>query len=1036
MKRTTNNEQLSTNNEQRTTNNEQLKIMKLTEFAVKNYQFTLIIFVALMALGVGSLLNMPRGEDPDIIAPEFAVVVIYPGTSPSDMEKLVVNPIEKKANELDDIKSIVSFINDGVAVIRVNFKFGSNPDTKYQDLVREITALKSQLPTEIVSTNIIKFTPSDVNIFQVALISEVATDKELEDQAYRLKKELEKVKSLKKVEHVGYQKQQVRVSIDLMRLAANKVPINNILGAIQSENANIPGGSIDMATKKLNVKTSGEYKSLDEIRNTVIKSTGLNIVRLSDVADVNFSKEEESYKVRLNGKRAVWVNGARKMGTNIFSVDEQIKPIFESFKKTLPPYIQFEKSFDNAESVRTRLTHFVRDFGIAIFLVLLTLLPLGWRASLVVMISIPTSLLIGLFLLDKCGISINQLSIVGFIVALGLLVDDSIVVVENIERYLRNGFSRVDASVKATNQITLAVLGCTATLIFAFLPILFLPEASGDFIRGLPLAVVLTISASLLVSLTLVPFLSSQILSKNHNPEGNIFLRGLNWVIKGSYHRLLMSAMRAPILTLIISLIIFAGSIALVPKVGFSIFPASEKPMFLVNIETPLGTNISETDRVARDIERTIRQVPHLKNYSTNVGKGNPRIYYNVIQRNESPNFAQMFVQLEHSVGPEEKIKIIDALRAQFIQYPNAKIEVKDFEQGPPVEAPIAIRLFGENLDTLRDLSLKVEEVLQNTDGTIYIKNELKSQTQELKVQIDHQKAATYGVPMVDIDRTIRMAITGLPIGKFRVENSDDDYAINVTIPRGNKQTFDVFDKIYVNSVTGASIPLKQLAQIEFQTTPNTIKHYDKDRFTTVTSFLQTGFNTQKVTVGVLKNLDKIAFPSGYKYIAAGDVEQQKESFGGLGTIIIITVFGLLGILILEFGNFKSTIVVLSVIPLGFIGAVLALFFTGYTLSFVAIVGIIALAGIEVKNSILLVDYTEQLRAGGKSLNEAILEAGETRFVPIILTTLTAIGGLMPLAIEFNPLYSPLAWVLIGGLISSTLLTRIVTPVLYELLAP
>ena len=254
MKRTTNNEQLSTNNYQRTTINEQLKIMKLTEFAVKNYQFTLIIFVALMALGVGSLLNMPRGEDPDIIAPEFAVVVIYLGTSPSDMEKLVVNPIEKKANELDDIKSIVSFINDGVAVIRVNFKFGSNPDTKYQDLVREITALKSQLPTEIVSTNIIKFTPSDVNIFQVALISEVATDKELEDQAYRLKKELEKVKSLKKVEHVGYQKQQVRVSIDLMRLAANKVPINNILGAIQSENANIPGGSIDMATKKLNVK--------------------------------------------------------------------------------------------------------------------------------------------------------------------------------------------------------------------------------------------------------------------------------------------------------------------------------------------------------------------------------------------------------------------------------------------------------------------------------------------------------------------------------------------------------------------------------------------------------------------------------------------------------------------------------------------------------------------------------------------------------------------------------------------------------------
>jgi multidrug efflux pump subunit AcrB len=411
-------------------------------------------------------------------------------------------------------------------------------------------------------------------------------------------------------------------------------------------------------------------------------------------------------------------------------------------------------------------------------------------------------------------------------------------------------------------------------------------------------------------------------------------------------------------------------------------------------------------------------------------------VYYNIIQRNESPNFAQIFIQLEKEVRPEEKVKTIDILRGQFAQYPNAKIEIKDFEQGPPVEAPIAIRLFGDNLDTLRSLSFKVEEMLQNTEGSIYIKNELTTQTKELKVVIDHEKAGTLGVPMSDIDRTIRMSITGLPVGKYRMENSDDDYVINVTIPRMNKQTMEVFDKIYVNSVTGASIPLNQIAQVEFRTSPNGINHYDKDRYTTVTSFLKTGFNTTEVTKGLIQKLDSMQFPRGYHYQAAGEVEQKKESFGGLGTIILITIFGLLGILILEFGTFRSTIVVLSVIPLGIIGAILALLFTGYTLSFVAIIGIIALAGIEVKNSILLVDYTEQLRAGGMSLGDAIQEAGETRFVPIILTTLTAIGGLIPLAIEFNPLYSPLAWVLIGGLISSTILTRIVTPVLYKLLAP
>jgi multidrug efflux pump subunit AcrB len=1010
--------------------------MRLTEFSVKNYQFTLIVFVALVAIGLNSLFNMPRGEDPDFTAPQFAIVIVYPGTSPSDMEHLVVNPIEKKMNELSDIKRITTRIDDGLAVVRIDFKYETDPDDKYQEVVREFNAIRGNLPNEILSTDILKFSPSDVNIIQVGLMSEVAPYSELEEYSKKLKEELEKIKNLKNVQNSAFPRKQVRISINLERLAANKLPLNNILQGIQSENANIPGGSIEMGTKKLNIKTSGDYTSLDEIRNTVIKSTGQNIVRIKDVADVDYNYEEESYKARLNGKRAVWVVASRKMGTNVFDVDKQIKPILEEFQKQLPPHIKFEKSFDNADSVRTRLEHFGKDFAIAIFLVLLTLIPLGFRASLVVMISIPLSLLIGLFLLDKTGFSINQLSIVGFVIALGLLVDDSIVVVENIERFLRMGMSRYDASIKATEQITLAVVGCTATLIFAFLPLLFLPEGSGDFIRGLPMAVVMTILASLLVSLTIVPFLSSKILSNHASAEGNIFLRGLKWIIGGSYRQLLHKAMNFPKITLLVALFILIGTLALVPKVGFSVFPASEKPMFLVNIETPLGTNLTETDRITRDVEREIAQIPKLKNYATNVGKGNPRIYYNIIQKNESPNFAQIFIQLEKGVGPEEKVKTIDILRGKFMQYPNAEITVKDFEQGPPVEAPIAIRLFGENLDTLRGLSFKIEEILQNTEGSIYIGNELATQTQELKVVIDHDKAGTYGVPMAEIDKTIRLAITGLPVGKFRVENSKDDYTINVTTPRANKQTLAVFDKIYVNSVMGASIPLNQLAHIEFQTSPNGINHYDKNRYTTITSFLKTGYNTSVVTAGLLKKLDNMAFPKGYSYQAAGEVEAKQESFGGLGTIILITIFGLLGILILEFKTFKSTIVVLSVIPLGIIGAILILLATGYTFSFVAIIGVIALAGIEVKNSILLVDYTEQLRASGKSLDEAIEEAGETRFIPIILTTLTAIGGLIPLAIEWNPLYSPLAWVLIGGLISSTLLTRIVTPVLYKLLAP
>jgi multidrug efflux pump subunit AcrB len=1010
--------------------------MNITSFSVRNYQFTLIVFVMLALIGVSSLFNMPRGEDPDTEAPSFSAIVIYPGTSPKDMEELVVNPIEKRFNEMDDVKRIRSTIDDGLAVIQIEFKYETDPDKKYQDVIRELDAVRPQLPADILSTDIQRFSPSDVNILQVALLSETAPYSQLEEWSKKLKERLEKIKTLKNVDNWAFPQQQIRVSLNLEKLSQNHIPLNAVLQAIQRENVNIPAGSIEMGTRKFNVKTSGDYKSVDEIRNTIVSSTGGKIIYVKDLADVTLNYEEQNYIGRLNGKRGVFVTASRKSGTNIFAVEKAMDPVMEQFKRELPPAIAFEKSFNNAESVHTRLGHFARDFGIAIFLVLLTLLPLGPRASIVVMVSIPLSLLIGLFLLDLFHITINQLSIVGMVVALGLLVDDSIVVVENIERYLRMGYPRKDAAIAATRQIGLAVLGCTATLIFAFLPLMFLPEAAGDFIRSLPAAVVSAVLASLFVSLTIVPFLSSRILSGHEHPEGNIFLRGLKRFINGSYRRLLHAAIARPAITLLVALGIFIGCLSLIPRVGFSVFPSSEKPMFLINITTPLGTSLPATDSVTRWVERQIRHLPDLKNYATNVGRGNPRIYYNVIPQNEVSNYAQLFIQLNETTSFRKR-QMIDSLRKRFSNYAGAKIEVKDFEQGPPIEAPIAIRLFSENLDTLRSLAFRVEDLLKKTEGTMYVNNQLTTLKTDIKVRVNKEKAGILGVPVNEIDRTVRLAVAGLDIGKFRKEDEKgDDYNINVCLPRDKRQTLDALNKVYVNSAGGASVPLNNVADIGFQRSPTTIQHYDKDRYTTVTAFVRSGYNTTRMTEGILKNLDTLRFPGGSSYKAAGEVESKEQSFGGLGPIILITVFGILGILILEFKTFRGTLIVLSVVPLGIIGAVLMLLVTGNTFSFVAIIGLIALVGIEVKNSILLVDYTDQLRKGGMGLDEAIQEAGETRFVPIILTTFTAIGGLIPLVAENNPLYSPLALVIIGRLLSSTILTRVVTPVLYKLLAP
>lgn len=1009
--------------------------MKISEYAVKNYQFTLIMFLMAVALGITTLFNMPRSEDPEIEAPQFSIVVVYPGTSPTDMEELVVDPIEEKINELEDMKRIKTTITDGLAVFNVEYKYESDPDEKYQELVREINGIRSDLPRDIFSLDVKKFQPSDVNILQIALISENASRSKLKYHAEALQDELEKISSLKNVEVQGLPEQIVRIELRLEKIAQMHIPLEAITGSLQSEMANIPGGSVDAGSKSFSIKTSGNYKSLDEIKNTIVHSANGKNIMLSDVADAYITFDEAKHIARLNGHRCVFVIAAQKPGLNITNTQKAYAPVLEAFDKKLPANIDMVHHFDQADNVNGRLAGLGKDFLIAIFLVSITLLPLGFRAAAIVMISIPLSLAIGLVLLNMLGISLNQLSIVGLVVALGLLVDDSIVVVENIERWMREGHSRLESTIKATKQIGLAVVGCTATLIIAFMPLVFLPEGAGDFIRGLPLAVIMSVLASMLVSLTVIPFLSSRLLKDHGATGGNIFMVTLQKVIHGSYSRLLDKALKHPIVTTLIAGVIFIGSLQLFPLIGFALFPASEKPQFVINAITPLQTNLGNTDSAARYVEAVVSKVPEVAYYATNVGKGNPRVYYNVIQENERTDFAQVFVQLDDDTSPQEKVDIINTLRDEFKTYPGAKIEVKNFEQGPPIVAPLEIRLFGDNLDSLRLYASTIESMLKQTDGTIYVNNPVSNLKSDIRVRINQNKARMSGINTVDIDRTVRLAVAGLDMGSFS-DAEGEDYNIYLTTPKNERATLASLDNLFVNNRSGASIPLEQIASLKLESAPLSINHYNKMRMVSVSAFVKKGYLNDQVINNAMAQMEKIKLPEGYSFMMGGEVEASNESFGGIGPVIIVTVFMFVAVLILMFKTFKSMLIVLSVIPLGVVGAAIALLITGNPLSFVAVIGLIALAGIEVKNSILLVDFTNQLRLQGKSVDEAIREAGEVRFLPIVLTSLTAIGGLLPIALSTNPLIAPLAIVLIGGLISSTVLSRIVTPVVYKLIPP
>lgn len=1010
--------------------------MKISDYAVKNYQFTLVIFLMIIALGATTILTMPRSEDPELHAPQYPIVAVFPGTSPKDMEELVVEPLEQKISGLEGIKRIKTNISDGVAVLFVEYIYESDVDDKYSELVREVNALRTELPQNLASLEVRRVLPSDVNIIQIALVSESASRDKMKAAAEDLQDKLEQIKQLKNVKIHGLPDRIVRIDLQLEKMAQLRIPLEAVIGNLQSEIANIPGGSVDASTKSFNIKTSGNYKDVEEIRNTIILSANNKNILLKDIAAVYSSYEEETHITRLNGYRSVFITAAQKPGENISKTQEIYAPVIEEFKKTLPANIDLVHHFDQADNVNKRLSGLGMDFVIAILLVAITLLPLGQRAAIIVMISIPLSLAIGIVLMNAMGYTLNQLSIVGLVVALGLLVDDSIVVVENIERWLRDGHSRMEATLKATQQIGLAVVGCTATLIIAFLPLVFLPEAAGEFIRSLPMGVITSVLASMLVSLTIIPFLSSRLLKEPHgHPDGNIFMRGLKKLINGSYSVLLDKALGKPWWTIGIALVIFIASLQLFPVIGFSLFPASEKPQFLVEITTPLQSNLAYTDSITKEIEKELSQYEEVQYVATNVGKGNPRIYYNVIPENERTDYTQLFVQLQEDTSPAKKLTLIETLRSKWTPYPGAKVEVKNFEQGPPINAPVEVRLFGDNLDTLRNLAAKVEQTLEQTEGTLYITNPVTHLKSDIKVDINKDKAQMLGVPTVTIDRTVRLAVAGLNVGKFSDENGDD---VEILLTKANQgqSTLDALENLYVNNQQGRAIPLKQVAELRLESSPININHFDKIRMVSVTAFVGKGFLVDNVINNVVTKMDAMPLPAGYTYGMGGEVESRQESFGGFESVIIVTIFLFIAVLILEFGTFKSTLIVLSVIPLGIVGAVLALFITGNSLSFVAIIGLIALAGIEVKNTILLVDFTNQLREQGKSLEDAIREAGEVRFLPIILTSMTAIGGLLPIAWSSNPLISPLAIVLIGGLISSTLLSRVVTPVVYKLIPP
>ncbi|WP_298464085.1 efflux RND transporter permease subunit [uncultured Erythrobacter sp.] len=1004
--------------------------MGFIEFAVRRGRATLLGALLLGILGIQAYLSIPRSVDPHFPTPFTVTTVILPGADAGEIEQSIAKPVERALQGVENVREIRSTSVNGSARIVTEFEHGTDAELSLDRVIRQVNSVQGSLPTGISSVESTRPRTSDAAVMQLALISDDANWIRVVKFADDLREKLSALPNVRSVSIEGAAEPEVSVRLDSNRLATAGLSVSLVTSALEQGGLRLPGGALESGTRRYNVDAGGAFRTLEAIRAIPIVTSEGRRVTVEDVASVEWAEAERRHITRFNGRRAVFLSIRQKDGSDVKALQQRALATIGEFRTLLPPDMELQTGFDQSEAIDSKLRTLQRDFFIALGLVLLTLAPLGRRASIIVMVSIPLSLAAGVLFLWTIGHSLNQVSLSGLIVSLGLVVDDSIVVIENIERRLRDGDSPITAAIEGARGISAAVVGATAVLLMAFLPLAMIPESAGDFVRGLPIAVIATVVSSLVVSMTIIPYLASR-LAPDGGKSANSILQWLNRTIHTVYSPVLRAALRRPLSCVLGSMALCVAALGLLPQIGFSLFPSAETPYFLIRIQTPQGSSLATTDAVVSRISSTLEEQPLVRNRMENAGTGHPQMFYNVLPSTQNVRDGEILVTLDE--WDKNRVPdLLERLQAEFENDPDAQISVLPFENGPPVEAPIAIRVRGPDLAELRGLAAAVSATLRATPGLREVNNPVASELLELSVEVDPDKAAILGVSSGDVRLALNLAIEGKDTGLL-IDSEGDSWPVTARLAEGAGADLSVLDSIYIPTSQGSTIPLSRVAKVELQSEPAQIYRRAFERSATVTARVDPDRNVANATKDVVERLEAIDLPSGYSLSLGGNAETAERNFSGLWSIAILSMFGILLVIVIEFGRFRDALVVAAVVPLGLLGGLLALFLTGNSLSFYASIGFIALAGIEVKNSILFVDFANKQMAKGLSIHEAIERAGELRFLPVLLTSATAIGGLLPLALGKAALYSPLAWVIIGGLVSSTALGRVITPAVYLL---
>ncbi|WP_300736550.1 efflux RND transporter permease subunit [uncultured Alistipes sp.] len=1023
--------------------------MKIYESAVRKPISTVLIFVGVMVMGLFSLTNLAVDQYPEIEIPQISVITMYPGANAAEIETNVTRVLEDNLNTVSNLKKLTSKSQDNVSMITVEFEYGSDLDEGANEIRDAVSRVQSMLPDGIEYPTIFKFSSSMMPIMMLAVTAEEsypALNKILDDKLVNV---LNRVDGVGAVSVIGAPEREVQVNVDPARLEAYNLTVEQLGAIIAAENVNIPSGTIDIGNNTFNIKADGEFQLSDELRKVVVSNTGGRTVMLSDVAEIRDTLEKATMDERVNGMRGVRVMFQKQSGANTVNIVHEIQSRLPAIQKSLPRDVKMELIFEGSQEITDAIGSLSETILFAfIFVVLVVMIFLGrWRATLIICMTIPVSLICSFIYLFATGSTINIISLSSLSIAIGMVVDDAIVVLENITTHIERGSNPKEAAIYATNEVWLSVIATTLVVVAVFLPLTMVPGMAGILFRELGWIVTIVVCVSTAAALSLTPMMSAYMLKLEggvHDYKGlgvvykpvdralewldNAYARSLNWVV---HHR------RRTVFSM---MSLFVLSLGLLTQVPTEFFPPSDNNRIAATVELEQNISVEYTSRIARQIDSIIyAKYPEIVLVSASAGANSSDNAFAAMQTTGSHiiNYNMRLTDVEER---DRSIYIIsDLLRKDLDGIP--EIRQYTITPGGAMGGMVGgastadIKVFGYDMDLTNAVANDLKERMRALPGVRDVKLSRDDLRPEYNVVFDRDRLSYYGMNSSTASQAVRNRIDGLVASKYREDG--DEYDIVVRYAEPFRTRVEDVENITLYNAQGRPVKLKEVGSVVEEYAAPMIERENRQRVISVKSTLGAGVALGDVVTELRQLIAEYPTPDGVDLEVGGTVEDQGDAFSDLLTLFVLIVILVYIVMATQFESLKFPFIIMFTIPFAFTGVFLALWMTSTPLSLIALIGAIMLVGIVTKNGIVMVDYMNLLIERGSGVFDAVIAGGKSRLRPVLMTSFTTILGMLPLAIGTgagSETWQPMGIAVIGGLTFSTILTLFIVPVLYSIL--